>query len=462
MRAISALLHLGRSMRALLGGILLFHVGWYLLLPFFAVLFTTRRGLTPAQAGLLLAVQSFTLLAGSLVGGWLADRLGRRLTMVGGLLARGLGLWGLGFITGLPALLAAVGVAGLGGGLYGPAAKAGIAESATEENRPTAFAARGIAANIGVSLGPLAGGLLLPGGMGLLFGTAALLHLGLALLTWLFYREEPAAASPPRGALREVLSDRSYLLFSLVTTLAWALFAQLMISVPLYAREILGLESSIGLLWTATSLTVILFQFLVTRFSTARLQPMTAMAIGTALLGSGLALVSQAGSFAGLLLAVLVFIAGEMLLMPTADSVVSTLAPKEMLGSYYGLATVVWGLGEGVGNLVGGSLMQYGLATRRIWLPWAVYALAALAVSGLYLVLGRHLQRRAAPGPERPAQALRAQLTRPGQPAPRIHLFRPGEPAGEGERQPLGPNGSTGEVPGIGLKQGPGRRQEEE
>lgn len=410
---ISTVMRLGRSMGALLAGVLVFHVGWYILLPFFAVLFTSRRGITPAQAGLLLAVQSFTLLAGSLVGGWLADRLGRRAAMVVGLLARAAGLWGLGFFTGMPALLGTVAVAGLGGGVYGPAAKAGIAALATAENRPAAFAARGIAANIGVSLGPLLGGLLLRGSMPLLFGVAAALHAGLAVMTWVLYREPQKVEEGPEDSVLTVLGDRRYMAFSLVTVLAWALFAQLSIAVPLYARHVLGLESSIGLLWTATSLTVICVQFAVTRYATAHLSTMTAMGLGAALLGAGLGLVSLVSSFPGLLAAVLVFIVGEMLVMPTSDAAVSIFATRKALGSYFGIATVAWGLGEGLGNLAGGSLMQYALTTGTHWLPWTLYAAGGIAVGGLYLLLGR---RR----PQPQAHAAHIGLFRPGQPSPHI------------------------------------------
>lgn len=442
MGAIAAVMRLGRSMSTLLAGILVFHAGWYLLLPFFAVLFTSRRGLSPAQAGLLLAVQAFTLLAGSLLGGWLADRVGRRNAMVGGLLARAVGLWGLGLFTTLPSLMGAMAVAGLGGGVYGPAAKAGIAAIATEENRTSAFAARGIAANIGVSLGPLLGGLLVRGSMPLLFGVAAALHVALAVATWALYREEPAAEERPAGSVLAVLGDRRYIAFSLVTVLAWALFVQLTIAVPLYARQVLGLESSIGLLFTVTSLTVILLQFAVTRYSTQRLDPMYAMGLGAVLLGAGLGLVSLAGSFPGLLAAVLVFILGEMLLMPTADAAVSTFATREALGSYFGIATVAWGLGEGIGNLVGGSLMQLSLTRGPLWLPWALYAAVGLAVGGLYAMLAR--RQRVQPA----AEAARIQLFRPGQPSPRIQYRSRSETGG-------------GDIP---LYQGPsprGRQEEE-
>jgi len=429
MSALSGVLRLGRAMNTLLLGILLFHAGWYLILPFFAILFTTRRGLSPGEAGLLLATQSFLLLVGSLVGGWLGDRLGLRTAMVTGLLARGAGLGLLGIVTGLPALLMAVAIAGFGGGLYGPSAKAGIAALASGEDvRTTAFAARGIAANIGTSTGPMLGTILLRGSMPLLFGVSGAIHLGLALVTLLLYREGRPAHVEERQPWWTVLTDRAYMGFSLVTVLAWAVFAQLSISVPLHTRSVLGLESSIGLLWTVTSLTVILLQLSITRFASRRLSPMHSMAIGALLLGVGLGLVSLVGSFAGLLMAVLVFVLGEMLLMPTADATVSGFARSGALASYFGVATLGWGLGEGLGNLLGGYLMQYALSSGRLWIPWGLYSLAGALTGGLYWLLGR------------------GQTVKPGA-AGRIQVFRPGQPAPAPTRLELLP--------------GPGPRQEE-
>lgn len=416
-----------RSLSVLLAGVLLFHAGWYMLLPFLAVLFTARRGLTPAQVGLVMAAQSLTLLLGSLAGGALADRYGRKLTMLGGLALRTLGVGLLGLVAGLPASLAAAAVAGLGGGLYGPAAKAAIAVLAKGKHQATIFSLRGIAANIGTSGGPLLGTLLVRGPMPVLFGVAAALHAGLGLITWTLLKEEQRLDRQVKTPWRDILTDMPYLAFSLVTVLAWALFAQLNIAVPLFASRVLGLEAQIGLIWTLTSLTVIIFQVGLTRYLAARLHPMLAMAAGAVLLGAGLGMVGLARGFAGVLGAVLIFVVGEMFLLPTADSTVSLMARGGAVGSYFGIASFAWGLGEGLGSLVGGGLMQYALGGGWAGLPWATYAVAGAAIGGLYAGLRMWLGRRtptAAPTPT---------------PARQIHIHRPGFPAPEEEAVRLGP-----------------------
>jgi MFS family permease len=432
---------LNLRLKVLLAGILAFHAGWYMLVPFFAVLFTTRRGLSPAEVGVVLATQSFALLLGSLAGGALADRLGRRLTMVGGLVLRALGVALLGMVSGLPGFLGAAAVAGVGGGLYGPAAKAAIAVMATGPNRTTAFSWRGIAANIGTSSGPLLGGLLVKGPMPVLFGSAAVVHAGLAVATWALLPAEGGAADRQQAhsQWRDMLRDVPYLAFSAITALSWALFSQLNIAVPLYAQQVLGLEALIGLLWTVSSLAVILFQVPVSRHIIARMNPMAAMGLGVAILGAGLGLVGFARSFTGLLLAVLVFVAGEMLLLPTVDSTVSLMASAGAVGSYFGVASFAWGLGEGVGNLAGGALMQHALGTGRPGLPWPIYAGVGFGVAVLFALAGRWLTAGGRLKPPVPGAATASDPASQPAAAKRLQVYRPGQPAPEEEALTLGP-----------------------
>lgn len=363
-----------------------------MLLPYLAVLFTTRRHMSPAEVGLVMAAQSLALFLGSLVGGALSDRAGRKPTLVGGLALRGLGIGALGLATGLPGLLLASLVAGVGGGLYGPAAKAGIAtlaEAGTDTQRAAAFSFRGIAASIGTSTGPLVGSLLIKRPMVVLFGTAAVIHFVLGLATWTLLDGRAAGENRTRAAFRDLMADTPYLAFTLVTVLAWTLFAQLAIAVPLYAREVLGLEASIGLLWTVSSLAVIFGQVIITQVLLSRLQPMTAMAIGALMLGGGLASVGLARNFVGLLASVMLFVFGEMFLMPTVDSAVSQMVRGGATGSYFGVASFAWGLGEGIGDLAGGALMQTALRSGRLAVPWLAYGTGGVALSGLFWLLRR-------------------------------------------------------------------------
>lgn len=378
---------MGRSMRLLLASILVFHAGWYLLLPFFAVLFTTRRHLSPADAGMLLAAQAVLLLLGSIAGGILADRFGRKATMIAGLLLRAAGIAGLGVGIAFPTLLAAAGVAGFGGGLFAPAAKAAIAMLATEETRSSVFSWRGIAANVGTGVGPLLGAWLVGGAMPVLFGLSAALHGALAVALWVLLGRDGVEQRNDREGFLDTITDVPFVLFIQNTGWMWAVFAQLGIAVPLYASRVLGLQASIGLLFTISSLALIVLQVPVTRLLAARIHPMTAMALGAVLLGGGLGLVALSRSFIGLLGAMLVIVLGEMLVVPTSDSIVSAMARPEAIGAYFGMATLAWGLGEAFGAWLGGLGMEFSFRTGLLWLPWAVAAAAGGVIGAVFLVL---------------------------------------------------------------------------
>jgi MFS family permease len=202
------------------------------------------------------------------------------------------------------------------------------------------------------------------------------------------------------------------------------------------------LEASIGLLWTISSLVVIAAQVPVSKYVLSRLSPGVAMAAGVALLGAGLGLVGPARSFAGLLGAVMLFVVGEMLLLPTVDSAVSLMAPAAAVGSYFGMASFAWGLGEGVGNLAGGGLMQYALGQGALSLPWVVYAVVGVAIGGLFLALGRWVGARGGERGVAPSAgaAVGATPTEGAATAAarKIAVYRPGHPAPDEDRLLLG------------------------
>src|SRR3954452_5861100 len=79
----------------------------------FLVLYLTTRGLPPAQIGLVLAAHGIGSLASQPIGGLLADRVGRRFTLLTGLLATSAALGWVGLAGGLAPLTVAAGVLGV-------------------------------------------------------------------------------------------------------------------------------------------------------------------------------------------------------------------------------------------------------------------------------------------------------------------------------------------------------------
>ncbi|TCP55524.1 putative MFS family arabinose efflux permease [Tumebacillus sp. BK434] len=380
---------LGRAIYVLLGGILFTHLGSYMLLPFFAIILSTEKGLSLGATGLVLGAGSIAFLTGSLLGGFLSDRFGRRMTMVSGLLIRGAGL--LGFIWGasFSSLFLTNLVAGVGGGIYAPGAKAGIAALASQGTKTTAFSYRGVAANIGVTMGPLLGTYLHTKSSTLLFGGSAVVYFVLALSHLLLLERDCRGEDCPkvdRQGIKQILTDRPFLYFSVVTIFVWALFTQFALSLPLRAAQI-DSARNIGLLFTASAVLVILLQGTVTRFFTKHLHPLGTMAIGILLIGTGLGSVALSTSFWHLVASAVVVTFGQMFVMPTSDAIVADLAKPEQIGSYFGVAAFVFGAGEALGNIAGGQLMELAVAIDYLALPWLLYGAVGLLLGGTYYLL---------------------------------------------------------------------------
>lgn len=105
-----------------------------MVLPFTGVYLTQARGLTVAAAGIVMAVFGAGSLISQLLAGVLTDRLGRKATLTGGMLATAVAMMALGYSTTLPAIIAAMFVLGVVIDAYRPASNALVADLVSPRN----------------------------------------------------------------------------------------------------------------------------------------------------------------------------------------------------------------------------------------------------------------------------------------------------------------------------------------
>jgi MFS family permease len=85
-----------RPVYVLLLGVLLSHLGTYLVIPILPILLKTELDMSIVQIGAILAAISIFFQLGSILGGFLADRLGRKFIIGLGALIGAMGLFGFG------------------------------------------------------------------------------------------------------------------------------------------------------------------------------------------------------------------------------------------------------------------------------------------------------------------------------------------------------------------------------
>src|SRR5438876_2293421 len=156
---------LREDLRALPRGAWILFFGTFLnkfgtfVLPFLAI-YLTRLGYPVAAAGLATAAYGIGSLCASVLGGYLADRLGRRKTIVLSMFSAAVAMLCLSQARNLPMIVCFSALAGLTGELYRPASSALLADLVPAGQRVTAFAAYRMAINAGFTFGPATAGLL--------------------------------------------------------------------------------------------------------------------------------------------------------------------------------------------------------------------------------------------------------------------------------------------------------------
>lgn len=378
----------GTSMKVLLFSVLLSHLGTYMVVPLLPIFLKLQKGMEVTEIGLILAVTPFALQAGSLLGGWLADRIGRRTVIALGAWINAVALVGYAVFEQLWMFIVMGLLSGLGVGLNAPSTKAALAVLASDEdNETTAFSLRGIAASIGTAIAGLLSYYILGGASVMIFYVAAGLYVLLGVISWLFLPkgcgDEPCKTVPFKS-YTGIFKNKAFIVFSLVSILIWSLYTQLSLSMPLRAEEILDDPGMVGLIWTINSIIIIVLQTPISRFFIEKIHPLYALSIGMLFVGGGLGSIYWSTNFYWLILSGIIFIIGEMLIVPTIDSTVSQLSTAKMVGVFFGLTSFVSGLGEGAGKYAGGQIINLGTDSP---LPWIIYALAAVVISVLLAVL---------------------------------------------------------------------------
>ncbi|MFC7096333.1 MFS transporter [Halobaculum marinum] len=412
-----------------------------LVYPFATVHFHLQVGIALAIVGLGLGAKSVTSAAGTAVGGFLADAVGRKPVMVASMALTAVALAAFAFVpafaTAVPAgVVAATGVSALGvafvgvcvvsgfvSGLYTPASHAMTADLTDAAERDRGYALLKVANNVGFGAGFVVGGLLYAVASVAVFladgATSAVVALVLLLFVPRVDRDDAGGDDgtdhdggddrAPTGALaawwRAATRPRVVALAAVNVGFA-VMYAQMQTTVPVVAKEGLGLTAAqLGTLYVVNPLTIVLLQLpLVDAVGGWRRTRGLVASAGfwavsmLAAWGADLASVAPGTGLAAP--AVLVGVAlvgghlllrtvGEILHSPLASALMSDLGTAAERGTQLSVLEVAKRLGIGLGSFARGVLFDYGLSE----LLWP----ALVAVCGLVVLALLALERTVTP-----------------------------------------------------------------
>ena len=377
------------------------HVGGALMFPFLTLYITRRFDVGMTEVGVIFGLFSIAGVLGSMFGGALADRLGRKGMLIFGLVASALTSLLMGLVGSIELFFVSALVVGLFANAGGPAQQAMVADLLPEEQRAQAFGILRVVVNLAVTIGPAIGGLLAVRSYLLLFLCDAVASTITAAIIALAIRETRPASRPGEsrqtiartfGGYWTILRDTTFVLFIGACILMIFVYTQMPGTLGVYLRDIHAVsEQRFGYILSLNAALVVLFQFSVSRWI-SRYRPLAVMAAGVLLYALGFGMYGFVSAYWLFLVAMVVITVGEMLVAPTSQALAAQMAPEDMRGRYMAVFGFTWMIPMTFGVLLAGLIMDNG-DPRWVWYS---AGLVGLVASAAFALLQRRVDRSAA------------------------------------------------------------------
>lgn len=370
----------------------------FFVMPFFAIYLATL-GFSASVIGTVFAVSAISGLFMSFFGGTLSDRHGRKQLMLIGIGLNALTFTGFALATELVWFYIFSVLMGVSRSFLEPASRALISDTTKPEQRVIVYNVRYFLINIAAAIGPLLAVVLsLTGAKSAFFIVTAVYVLYGLIITSLFrkypFEESDATKARPRltETFRVLRGDKTFRYVIIGMIFAIIGYSQFNSTLPQFIAFHDGFSDGSRLfayLLTVNAITVLIVQYPIMRFG-IRVSPIKSLFFGVATLSIGLLLIGFASEVWVLFVAMVIFTVGEVLMFTMTDVLTDELAPEHLRGTYFG-AMGLTALGQSVGPIIGGLLLD---GFNNAALP-VFGSLAVVTACGAFFFMGAFTERKA-------------------------------------------------------------------
>lgn len=357
----------------------------------FLVFFLGAKGVSAASTGTIVVALGLGGAAGSVAGGWLADRVGPRAALIVGLVAAPAALGALYVAPTIALMTVGAILVGVTGKLYPPAANALVAASVTGERRTRAFSLMHWAFNIGAAGAAAMAGFLAARGYALLFAIDAVTCLMFAVIAAVGIPRVPRArVAQERGGYRILFADRLMLVFIGLSFAQEVVYSLTEYAIPLSIRLDDLSPAVFGAVAVVNAVLVVVLQpVLYPRL--ARFGRLQVLAGAWAVVGVGVATTGLVHTPVGYGLSAVIWSVGEVAGGIVAGGIAADLAPAHAQGRYQGAMMWAGSLARLAGPALTTALFASVGPAALWWSSALTGVLGALILMRLLPVLHRRL-----------------------------------------------------------------------
>lgn len=341
-------------------------------------------------AGVVMLLMSICMMVGNYLGGWLFDHWDQYHTAVLGVAISTMAIFTLIFAHGWPWFAVLMMLNSLGDGINMTIVNS-YGSLVSDHSSRYVFNYIYMAFNVGVVIGTLAVGVLLPVSVVLVFTVATVFYFLLALVV-VFALKVRVLLPPKTPRSREKLASRSHqqalvliwlILLNFVTIhLSYSLWESVMavhmtnMGIPFYAYS---------LLWTLNGVLIIVGQPLVNKLSPyVRLS--SQIMVGILIFASSFLLLIFARNLWAFVLDFVLLTIGEMASFAGLPAWIAQLTTVNEAGHYQGLLNIMMSIGRAIGPLYGGFVIDHG-NYQELFI--SVFLLMTVTLGGVFAYLLR-------------------------------------------------------------------------
>ena len=278
-----------------------------------------------------------------------------------------------------------------------PAVQAAVADVTSVHDRLSGYTVMRIMANLGIAVGPLLGAFLATYGLQYIFlVSSAVTVVEIFMLYYLMketYNPKDHVILKKGELTKSYSKDRFFIIFIIIGIILGFFMRQRGSTFTVYTIYIQHLPYLyLGYVWALNGFLVVVLQFPLLRVMTKYGNPMLWRGVGSLFYAIGFLFLIYTPTLAILFAFMTISTFGEDLVSPTTQSIITTIAPDNMRGSYIGVYNLYTSIGGFAGAVFGLYLLFVLENVSSTY--WVYIAIGSVVVGGMYVSISRLFSKR--------------------------------------------------------------------